>query len=182
MIRKTLLGTFIVPLLLLIVTGCGQRSPAQREVETQAIVDSVSSASVVDSVDGFVRAAGPNGTWIIAVTKDLATDGEIVVSGQFTRQGVLYRKLALYAQDENRTVTARYTLSAQRLVVNSENTRIQEGTFVGDVYVRSPGFHLVGATVDGNVYFETQELRDSFEMDEASQIIGELRVGAPASP
>jgi hypothetical protein len=46
------------------------------------------------------------------------------------------------------------------------------------VYAEAPGFHLLGATVDGDVYFETEALRDTFEMDDASEVTGtgELRI------
>ncbi|NBC30305.1 MAG: hypothetical protein GVY29_09985 [Spirochaetes bacterium] len=46
------------------------------------------------------------------------------------------------------------------------------------MYAEAPGFHLLGATVDGDVYFETEALRDTFEMDDASEVTGtgELRI------
>ena len=46
-------------------------------------------------------------------------------------------------------MTARYTLTAPRLIVRHRNTRIQGGTFKGDVYVEAQGFELVDATSTG---------------------------------
>ncbi len=189
MIHRSIITILILTSAVLLLAGCGQEDQPQQDEaqqeETQAEsdgnataeADAVSAASVVDTAEGFIRAAGSDGTWIIATTQDLTVDREIVVSGEFTRRGEIYRKLALYSQDEDRNVTARYTVTAPRLVVRSENTRIQEGTFVGDVYVEAPKFHLVGATVDGDVYFESEALRDSFEMDDASEVTGEIRIG-----
>lgn len=187
MIRVRIATILILMSAALLLAGCGQQGDAgqdeaqpeeaQAEAEAESEADAVSTASVVDTADGFIRAASSDGTWIIAITQDLTVDSEIVVAGEFTRRDEIYRKLALYAQDEDRNITDRYTLTAPRLVVRSENTRIQEGTFVGDVYVEAPGFHLVGGTVDGDVYFETEALRDSFEMDDASEITGEILIG-----
>ena len=182
MIHRRIITILILMSAVLLLAGCGQEdqqeeAQAESDADSAAEADAVSTASVVDTAEGFIRAAGSDGTWIIATTQDLTVDREIVVSGEFTRRGEIYRKIALYSQDEDRNVTDRYTLTAPRLVVRSENTRIQEGTFVGDVYVEAPGFHLVSATVDGDVYFETEALRDSFEMDDASEITGEIRIG-----
>ena len=189
MIDRRIITILILASAVLLFAGCGQEDQPQQDAVQQeeaqaesdadaaAEADAVSTASVVDTAEGFIRAAGSDGTWIIATTQDLTVDREIVVSGEFTRRGEIYRKIALYSQDEDRNVTDRYTLTAPRLVVRSENTRIQEGTFLGDVYVEAPGFHLVSATVDGDVYFETEALRDSFEMDDASEITGEIRIG-----
>jgi len=182
MIHRRIITILILMSAVLLLAGCGQEdqqeeAQAESDADAAAEADAVSTASVVDTAEGFIRAAGSDGTWIIATTQDLTVDREIVVSGEFTRRGEIYRKIALYSQDEDRNVTDRYTLTAPRLVVRSENTRIQEGTFVGDVYVEAPGFHLVSATVDGDVYFETEALRDSFEMDDASEITGEIRIG-----
>ena len=111
------------------------------------------------------------------MVQDLSLDSEIVVDGQFTQNDKPYRKLAFYAQDANRKITERYTVIAPRMTVRSQNTRIQGGTFRGDVYVEANGFHLVDGTVDGNVYFLKQEYLDSFTMDEPSSVTGvtELR-------
>jgi hypothetical protein len=106
------------------------------------------------------------------VLQDLSLDQEIVIDGQFTHNDEIYRKLAFYAQDESHAITARYTVTAPKMVVKSENTRIQGGTFSGDVYVEANGFHLVGGTVDGNVYFMNQEYLDSFTKDDNSKVTG----------
>ena len=153
------------------VSGC------KKEVETaSADTDAVSSASVVSTAEGFINAAGENGTWIIAITEDLSIDEEIVLAGQFTRRDQIARKIALYSQDEDRNITARYTLSAPRLTVRSENTRIQGGTFKGDVHVEANGFHIVDATVDGDIVFASQEYRSSFSLQDGAEVTGEQTV------
>jgi hypothetical protein len=89
------------------------------------------------------------------------------------------RKLALYAQDADRNVTARYTLTVPSLVVHHMNTRIQAGTVAGDVYVSAEGFELrSGATIDGNLYFATEELRDSADISDDSTVTGEIKIGS----
>lgn len=54
-------------------------------------------------------------------------------------------------------------------------TKIQGGTFIGDVYVESAGFTLTDGTIDGNLYFASQEIMDSF-MNEEGEVTGESAV------
>ena len=64
---------------------------------------------------------------------------------------VIQRKIGLYTQDANKTVTARFTLTAPKLTIKSPEARIQSGTFKGDLYVSAKNFQLVDAKVDGDV-------------------------------
>ncbi len=86
------------------------------------------------------------------------------------------RKIALYDQDQNRNKTASYTLTAPKLIVRSEDARIQGGTFVGDVYVESKGFSIVDAKVQGNVYFASEELKATFKLESNGSVIGVTEV------
>lgn len=131
-------------------------------------VDAVTTASIVNNNDAFLKAISKDGTWIIATLNDLTFDQELILDGQFKNKDVLARKIALYAQDDKRVVTARYTLSAPKLTVKSENARIQGGTFVGDVYVEANGFLLTDATVTGNVYFSSEDVKKTFKLDKAT--------------
>lgn len=184
--RKHILLLIASISLVLIIAGCAkqevpatQAAPAVVAPTQTADVkpDAITTASIVNDVSDFLTAVGPKGTWIVAVVEDLSLDKEIVVDGQFFQNDKPYRKLALYAQDANRKITERYTVTAPRMTVRSQNTRIQGGTFKGDVYVEANGFHLVDGTVDGNIYFLKQEYLDSFTMDEPSVVTGvtELR-------
>ena len=141
--------------------------------------DAQTSASIVNDETAFVKAIGKDGTWIIATLKDLEIDQDLVVEGEFhdkdNASSDLYRKIALYAQDDNHNVTARYKLTAPKLTVKSPNTKIQGGTFVGDVYVESEGFSVEDATIEGNVYFATKEYQDSANLDSGT-VTGEAKV------
>ena len=136
--------------------------------------DSVTTASLVTDGDALVRALASDGTWMVALLNDASVEDDIVVEGEFP--GKPYRKIALYTQDENRKVTDRFTLTADRLVVRSTHTRIQNGTFVGDVVVDAMDFELVDAKVIGNVYFETNAQMESFMKDETSEVTGVVEV------
>lgn len=166
------------------IVGCSQK-PAETAKE-EPKVDVVTTASLVNEEATFINAISKDGTWIIATLNDLTTDKELVVEGEFRNKGDsaqdLYRKLALYAQDENKKVTARYTLTAPKLTVKSPNFKIQGGTFKGDVYVEANGFNVTDATVDGNVYFATQEFKDSAvintEAGKEGKVTGKLEVSS----
>ncbi|MDF2537961.1 MAG: hypothetical protein K0S76_982 [Herbinix sp.] len=141
--------------------------------------DVVTTASIVNTEEAFLNAISTKGTWIICLLKDMTLNQDLVLDGEFKNgkqdengNDLIQRKIALYEQDENRKVTARYTLTAPKLTVNSPEARIQSGTFVGDIYVNAKHFQLVDAKVEGNVYFMTDEAETSFEMDATSSITG----------
>lgn len=176
--------TFLVLVLMLaLFSGCGEKEGdtdnESGNTNGNATPDVVSTASIVDNETAFLNAISAKGTWIIAITKDLTIDKELLLEGDFKNgkkddagNDITQRKVALYAQDEERNITARYTLTAPKLTVTSPEASIQHGTFKGDLYVSVAKFQLIDATVDGNVYFTTEEAESTFAMDETSKITG----------
>ena len=152
---------------------------ANTATEDNTTPDVVTTASIVDTEDAFVKAIGKDGTWIIATLKDLTINQDLTLEGEFKNgkqdesgKDVIQRKIALYTQDEDRNITARFTLTAPKLTVTSPMASIQHGTFKGDLYVNVADFELVDATVDGNVYFSSEEIKSSFKMDDKSKVTG----------
>ena len=145
-------------------------------VFAQTSPDAVTSASITSDPAAFAKALSPGGTWIAAALNDITVKGDLIVAGSFLQDGKPYRKIALYSQDANRKVTASFTLTAARLIVRSEHTRIQNGTFVGDVIVESRDFELTNATVRGNVYFASDALMKTFIKDAGSKVTGTVGV------
>lgn len=140
--------------------------------------DAVASASLVTDEASLIRAMSKDGTWIILFENDFTTDKELVLEGEFINKEKLDRKIALYTQDENKNVTGSFTLTAPKLTVKSPNTRIQNGTFKGDLYIEAPNVQLRGAKIEGNVYFLNQESQDTFNMDENSSVTGVMELKA----
>lgn len=139
-------------------------------------VDVVTTASITTDVNTLVAGLSADGFWLVAALNNMTTNQDIVVDGQFEHREEIARKLALYTQDEDRNVTASFTLTAPKLIVKSENFKIQGGTFVGDVYVEANGFRIQNGTVEGNVYFASQEYMDSMVEDESGSVTGEIAV------
>jgi peptidoglycan hydrolase-like protein with peptidoglycan-binding domain len=142
-------------------------------------VDAVTTASLVNNAADFEKGISKDGRWIITTLNDLTINKDLVLDGVFKNgkksadgTDAIQRKIGLYTQDENKKVTARFTLTAPKLTILSPNARIQSGTFKGDVYVSVSNFQLVDAVVDGNVYFTTQEAKDTFKMDAKSSVKG----------
>lgn len=190
-IRITLLSLALISVL---ATGCtrqpeapapapAQPAPAEpapkQTTPPETTPDVVTTASIVNTEAAFEKAISNTGTWIICTIKDLAFTKDLVLDGEFKNgkkdeagKDIIQRKIALYTQDENRNVTARFKLTAPKLTINSPNARIQSGTFKGDLYVSAKNFQLVDATVDGNVYFTTDDAKATFKMDDKSKITG----------
>lgn len=176
---KTLLLTFVVVFGLF--AGCQKAEEPKQQQQTQETnpdnktTDTSASASIVDNNDAFVQAISRGGTWIICTKQDLKIDKDLLVDGEFKNNKqppVSQRKIALYAQDENRKVTARYTLTAPKMTITSPDCGLWYGTFKGDIYVSAKNFQLKGATVDGNIYFTTDEAKSTFVMDADSKVTG----------
>lgn len=183
---KTRFTIFTLILITALFVGCSQ-TPKQPQVSTSPqasapsnqAIDVKTSASIVDQAAAFEKAISSSGTWIIAITKDLTISKDLVLEGEYKNgkkddkgNDIIQRKLALYAQDENRNITARYTLTIPKLTVKSPKASIQHGTLKGDLYVDVKDFELIDATIDGNVYFTTEEYQSTFKMDNTSKITG----------
>jgi hypothetical protein len=143
----------------------------------------VTSASIVDNATAFQKAISTSGTWLIGTTKDLTIDKELVLEGEYKNgkkdtngKDVIQRKIALYAQDANRNITARYTLTAPKLTIKSPEASIQHGTFKGDLYVSSNNFQLIDTKIEGNLYFTTDEAKSTFKLLENSTVTGKQEV------
>ena len=139
-------------------------------------IDAVTTASIVNTAAAFENAISTNGQWIVAITKDLTIDKELVVDGDFKNKKtppVSMRKLAFYSQDDKKVTTRKFTLTAPKLTIKSPDASIQKGLFVGDLYVSALNFQLIDTKVVGNVYFTTAEAEASFKMDATSSITGE---------
>lgn len=176
---------FALIMSMVIFAGCGaETSPGTTATPTAtSSPDAYSTPSMVTDAAGFEKAISKDGVWIICLLNDLTINKELVLDGTFTNgkkddkgNDIIQRKIALYEQDSNRTITARYTLSIPKLTINSPNASIQHGTFKGDLYVNAPNFQLVDTTVEGNVYFTSEEYKNSFTMDQDSKITGEQKV------
>jgi hypothetical protein len=180
-----------------IFTGCAQKpAPAPTPApstqtktdpntgtQTPAKTDTTTTASIVNDTAAFEKAISKTGTWIIAILADMKDDKPLVLEGDFKNgkkdangADIVQRKLALYSQDANKNVTARYILTAPSLTIRSPKAAIWYGTFKGDVYVETNDFQLIGAKVDGNVYFATDAAKAGFKADDKSSITGKQEV------
>lgn len=168
-------------LLVVLAAGCAKKetTPPKQTTPPETTPEVKTTASIVDQNAAFEKAISSSGTWIIATVKDLTFTKDLVLEGEFKNgkkddagKDIIARKLALYAQDENRNVTARYTITAPKLTILSPNANISYGTFKGDVYVSAPNFQLIGGTVDGNVYFTTDEAKNTFTITKDGKVTG----------
>ena len=103
---------FLILALMLILSGCGAKPAPNTNTP-----DAYATPSMVSDAAGFEKAISNNGVWIICLLNDLTIDKELVLDGEFSNgrkddngNDIIQRKIALYEQDNNRNITARYTL------------------------------------------------------------------------
>jgi hypothetical protein len=175
--RKKLALTAVIVLGLFLLAACGGNGADQNQEEA---ADTVTTASIVSEEEEFRQSIGEEGSWIIATLNDLTFDEELVVEGTFYNRGnsenEIYRKIAPYTQDDERNITERFTITAPQMTINSPNTRFQAGIFAGNIVVEADGFQLHDATVEGNLYFSTEEYQESAEITEDSEVTGEIMI------
>jgi Putative peptidoglycan binding domain. len=166
----------------LVVDGYVGKNTNKAIYDAAGGTDAITTASLVNDIDAFKAGISENGTWIITTLGDLVSEEELVLEGTFkngkqdkvTGEDLIQRKIGLYTQDEDHNVTARFTLTAPKLTINSPNTRLQSGTFYGDIYVNATGFNMKDFVVEGNVYYTTQEVKDTASIDDTDNVKGEI--------
>lgn len=189
--KKFVLLTTLTFVISAIMIGCSNNEPAQKtDTSDTSIIestnsesveaDAVSSASLAPDGKTFEEKISKDGNYIIITTKDLTFEKDLTVDGTFTKKDkdgkeVTTRSLAFAAYGEDNTVI-RYTVTVPRIIINSENTLLEYGIIKGDVYVQAPGFKTKDATIDGNLYFATPELKDAFIADDLTKITGKFEV------
>jgi hypothetical protein len=188
--NKTFFLSIVLTLFLTasIFAGCAPKTtptptPPPQTTPPETTPDVTTTASIVDNAEAFQKAISSTGTWIIAITKDLTIDKDLVLEGEFKNgkkdangKDIIQRKVALYSQDENRKVTARYTLTAPKITILSPEASLQHGIFKGDVYVSVKDFQLIDQKVEGNVYFTTDEAKSTFKQDATSSVTGKTEL------
>jgi hypothetical protein len=158
-----------------LLAACGSNNDSSKNTSDSAkpaqTADTFTGATTPNAnFDGLSKTMSKTGNWLGAIGGDMDASGKtLTVDGLFSGDGALARKLALYNQDANHVVTARYTLTVAKVEVNSPGFYISNGTVKGDVVVNAPGFHaqngkgIAGqATIDGNLIFASQSLMDAY--------------------
>lgn len=183
--KKLILLTICLALIVGMMAGCAKtpakeptKEPATTEPTTEKPeeTDAVSSASVVSDEESFKKGISKEGTFIVLTTKDLTFEEDLVVEGTFTKANKEGKEVPVRSLAFTQTGSERYSVTAPNMIIKSENTLMEYGIFKGDVYVQAPGFTTKDATIEGNLYFATQELMDAFEIDELTKISGETAV------
>lgn len=173
-----------------LLAACGNGDDTAAEDETEEVAEDTTdetgedsdvttgaTQSVVTDEDSLLEGLSSDGGWIVIFQDDISTDEELVLAGGMeNNDGESERKLALYEQDADRNVTGTFTLSAPSLTIEQDNTRLQYGTFEGDVYVEAENFRLLGGTIDGDLIFASEEFEESAEIDDDATITGETKV------
>lgn len=132
--------------------------------------DAVSSASLATDEASFKEKISADGNWIILTDKDLSFEEDLMVEGEFEKRVLAF---ADYLPDNK---IDKFSVTTPSLVITSANTLLEYGIVKGDVYVQAEGFTTKDATIEGNLYFATEELKTAFKMDELTKVSGEVGV------
>ena len=86
----------------------------------------------------------------ITITDNITSDNPLIIEGEFFKTDTteennvvkVGRKLNLFSKDEDNNIINNYVLEAPSLTIQSENTIIKGGTFIGDIYIKAKGFEI----------------------------------------
>ena len=185
--NKALLLAILMIVSIVLMAGCSAVTPAATTAAptTAKPTDAVAGASYAKDEATFAKGISTTGEWIIYTTADLTVSKAMVLEGSFVNgkkdtagKDITQRKIALYTQDADRKVTARFTLTIPSLTIKSPMASIQHGMVKGDIIVDVNDFQLIDCKVTGNVYFTKAEYKTSFKMDADSSISGKNEVKA----
>lgn len=173
-----------------ILSGCASKAsqPAATTTttttSTAAKVDATTGASQTTDEASFEKAISKdNSNYMVITNRNLTFTKDLTVESGIKKGAngaadTVTRSLGLAALGADKKVSTKYTLTVPRLVINGENEKIEYGIVKGDIYVQAKGFTTKAATIDGNLYFATQELKDAFKLDAASKVTGQTAVKA----
>ena len=172
-----------------VLTGCGNKSEsvdAQKtdgKATTEQKTDVVTGPSQVNDEATFEeKISKDNSNFMIIVNKDLTFTKDLIVESGIKKEKdgkeSPNRSIAPAAEDDSFKITDRFTITVPNLVFAGENGKFENGTLKGNIYVEDKGFILQDGTVDGNIYFATEELKDAFKADDTSKITGTIEVKA----
>ncbi len=162
--NKLLLLAISFVMIITVISGCS--TPVVEETPPTPDTDAVSSASLAVDEASFKQKISADGNWIILSAKDFNFTEDLIVEGAFDK-----RSVALADNDMKE-----YTLVVPSLVIKSVDTLLEYGTVKGDVYVEASGFTTKETTIDGNLFFATEELKEAFIPDDLTEIIGGIEV------
>lgn len=150
--------------------GCAMQPKTSTPKPTPKVI---TTNSMISTAPEFEKAISSNGTWVIAIKKNLTIDKDLAVEGEFKKdKTVVGRTIDLYNRDKDKTITSKFTLAVPKLTIRSPKTSIEHGTFKGDLCVSSTNFQLIDTKVMGNIYFTTKEAKSTFKMDSKSSVTG----------
>lgn len=190
--------SLIIPmtLLTLLSVGCGKTDNNTNENNTNVTeennkpntdsnggtVDMVTSPSRATDEANLIKAVKES--WIVILENDITTSEEITLETGFKKSDEdnpsklveTPRVLALYRQNDNKEIVNNYTLELPKLIIKDNNTKIEGGTIKGDIYIDANDVKIEGTTVEGNIYFSNEEQKNTFHMDENSNVTGNMEV------
>jgi hypothetical protein len=164
--------TVLLALVFLSACGCSANKNSESangtnsSTETSTKADAFTGATKgTDDFATLQKGFTKNGAWLNAVTKDIDASGETLkVDGEFKGDKSIARELALYTDAGGFKPSKTYTLTVKKIIVNSPNFCIGQGTGKGDVYVNTEGFHFEGTgKIDGNLIFKNNKLMNAFK-------------------
>jgi hypothetical protein len=179
-----------------LLAGCGAQTqqaaaPAATATTTAAPAktdatkaDAVTGASQINDEVAFEKAISKdNSNYMVIVNKNLTFTKDLIVEdgikkGTNGAADAPNRSIAPAAETKDNKITDRYTVTVPNLVFKGENGKIEYGILKGDVYVQAKGFILKDATIDGNLYFANDDLKNAFKQDATSKITGQIAVKA----
>lgn len=122
-------------------------------------------------------------SWIVLVENDITTTKDVVLNTGFEKADEndknkmvsTPRVLVLCTKDANKNIDKNFTLTTPKVIVKDEGAKIEGGVIKGDLYIETNNVTLEHTKIEGNIYFSSQDAKDSIVMEE-STVTGNMEV------
>lgn len=136
----------------------------------------------VNSEEELINAL--NNYYSVTINDNITSNNALIIEEEFFKTDTteenkiinIGRRINLFSKDEDNNIINNYVLEAPSLTIQSENTIIKGGTFIGDIYIEAKGFEIDNTKVKGNLYFKDEETKNTFIKSNAASVQGKIRV------
>lgn len=172
---------YALSILCILMVGCNSTGIEENN-EASNENDEFENTEFVNNEEELIN--GLTNDYSVTIIDNITSNNNLIIEGEFFKTDTteennvvsIGRKLNLYSKDEENNVINNYVLEAPSLTIQSENTVIKGGTFVGNIYIEAKGFEIDNTKIKGNLYFKSQEAKDTFVKSNASSIQGKISV------
>lgn len=172
---------YVLSILCIFIVSCDSTGIKENN-EGRKEESELENTEFVNSEEELINAL--NNYYSVTINDNITSNNELIIEEEFFKTDTAEEnnvvnigiRINLFSKDENNNIINNYVLEAPSLTIQSENTIIKGGTFIGDIYIEAKGFEIDNTKVKGNLYFKDEETKNTFVKSNTASVQGQIRV------